>query len=65
VSQKKPRVGRASLLRVKKPSQNPATTPKTIDSCSSAMSDPRSSGGLISAMYKGESMLKRSCVRTR
>lgn len=43
--------------RVKNPVQNPKTTPNTIASCSSDMSDPRTSGGLISAMYRGESML--------
>ena len=39
-----------SLLRVRNPIQNPKTTPRTIASCSIARSDPRSSGGLISAM---------------
>ena len=39
-----------SLLRVRNPSQNPKTTPRTIASCSIDKSDPRSSGGLISAM---------------
>lgn len=38
------------LLRVRNPIQNPKTTPRTIESCSIAKSDPRSSGGLISAM---------------
>lgn len=45
------------LSRVKNPAQKPKTTPRTIASCSSDMSEPRISGGLISAMYKGESML--------
>lgn len=44
--------------REKNPAQNPRTTPRTMASCSRAMSEPRTSGGLISAMYKGESMLK-------
>lgn len=46
------------LERVMKPVQNPKTTPRTIENCSSAISEPRTSGGLISAMYSGESMLR-------
>ena len=48
---------RHSRERVINPVQNPNTTPETIANCSNAMSEPRSSGGLISAMYNGESML--------
>jgi len=44
-------------LRVRKPVQKPRTTPKTIENCSNAMSDPRTSGGLISAMYRGANIL--------
>ena len=50
--------GKSDLLfRVKKPVQNPSTHPRTMENCSSANSDPRTSGGLISAIYKGESVL--------
>ena len=45
------------MERVMKPVQKPNTTPRTMDSCSSARSEPLTSGGLISAMYSGESML--------
>ena len=47
-----------ALLRVKKPAQKPRTAPRTIANCSRAMREPRTSGGLISAMYNGESMLQ-------
>ena len=40
-----------------KPVQKPTTQPTTIDSCSRAIKDPRTSGGLISAMYTGVSVL--------
>lgn len=43
--------------RVKKPVQNPRTTPRTMENCSSAVKEPRSSGGDISAMYKGDRVL--------
>jgi hypothetical protein len=43
------------------PVQNPTTHPKTIESCSSASNEPRISGGLISAIYNGESMLSPKC----
>lgn len=46
-----------SPFRVKKPVQNPTTHPRTIENCSRASNEPRVSGELISAMYKGESML--------
>jgi len=49
--------GHGSPFRVKKPVQNPSTHPSTIENCSRASNDPRTSGGLISAMYKGDSML--------
>ena len=45
-------------FRVKNPVQNPTTHPRTIEKCSSASNEPRTSGGLISAMYKGESILR-------
>ena len=45
------------LDRVMKPVQNPNTTPSTMESCSRAISEPRTSGGLISAIYRGESIL--------
>ena len=43
--------------RVKNPVQNPSTAPKTMANCSRAIKEPRTSGGLISAMYKGDNML--------
>lgn len=52
------------LERVANPVQNPNTTPNTMDNCSSAISDPLTSGGLISAMYSGDSMLRRSQCET-
>jgi hypothetical protein len=48
------------LDRVKNPAQNPKTTPRTMDSCSRAIREPRTSGGLISAMYRGLNMLQLS-----
>ena len=45
-------------FRVENPVQKPITQPRTIENCSSASNDPLVSGGLISAMYKGESMLR-------
>lgn len=51
--------------RVMNPVQKPKTTPRTIDNCSRAMREPRTSGGLISAMYKGASMLEQNiCIST-
>lgn len=38
------------LSLVMNPVQNPNTTPRTIENCSSAINEPRTSGGLISAM---------------
>ena len=38
------------LSRVKKPVQNPRTAPRTMANCSRAISDPLTSGGLISAI---------------
>ena len=46
------------LFRVRNPVQKPRTHPRTMENCSNANSDPRTSGGLISAMYKGESVLR-------
>ena len=43
--------------RVKNPVQKPRTTPETMASCSKAIRDPLTSGGLISARYSGESIL--------
>jgi hypothetical protein len=43
-----------------KPAQKPKTTPRTIANCSRAMRDPRTSGGLISAIYSGESILREA-----
>jgi len=50
--------GTGPPFRVKNPVQKPITQPRTIENCSSASNDPLVSGGLISAMYKGESMLR-------
>jgi hypothetical protein len=56
---REPRQGESDLLfRVRKPVQKPRTHPRTMENCSSARIDPRTSGGLISAMYKGESVLR-------
>lgn len=61
-------------FRVENPVQKPITQPRTIENCSSASNDPLVSGGLISAMYKGESMLRHekqqdkeeeACVKKR
>jgi hypothetical protein len=54
-----------SPFRVKNPVQNPTTHPRTIENCSRASIEPRVSGELISAMYKGETILcHRSARRT-
>ena len=45
------------------PVQNPRTHPRTIENCSSASNEPRISGGLISAIYNGESMLCHRSAR--
>ena len=44
-------------LRVKNPVQKPSTAPRTMENCSRAISEPRTSGGLISAIYSGASIL--------
>ena len=53
-----PKRGTGLPFRVKNPVQKPITQPRTIENDSSASNDPLVSGGLISAMYKGESMLR-------
>ena len=57
--------GTGSPFRVENPVQKPITQPRTIENCSSASNDPLVSGGLISAMYKGESMLRHERYKTR
>lgn len=42
----------------RKPNQKPTPAPVTIDSCSRAINDPRTSGGLISAIYRGDNILR-------
>ena len=43
--------------RVANPTQNPNTTPSTIESCSNATSAPRVSGEAISPINRGHNML--------
>ena len=60
-----PKRGTDLPFRVENPVQKPITQPRTMENCSSASNDPLVSGGLISAMYKGESMLRQGKKTTR